>query len=153
MIRTAQARAIRNRYRQIAPVLNEQSRRRFAALEARALGRGGVSLMARITGLARSTIYHGISDIRSNLAAPSGLIRRPGGGRKKKTSNDPTLLKDLKALVEPSTRCVSMRPLLWTCRSLRNLVKELAKQGHRVCPTVVGDLLCEIGYSLQANSK
>ena len=57
MIRAAQARAARKRYRQIAPVLNEQSRRRFVALEARALGRGGVSLMARITGLARSTIY------------------------------------------------------------------------------------------------
>ena len=84
MIRTAQARAVRKRYRQIAPVLNEQSRRRFAALEARALGRGGVSLVASITGLARSTIYHGISDIRSNVAAPSGRIRRPGGGRKKK---------------------------------------------------------------------
>src|SRR5262249_22620620 len=109
MIRTAQARAIRNRYRQIAPVLNEQSRRRFAALEARALGRGGVSLMARITGLARSTIYHGISDIRNNVAAAEGRVRRPGGGRKKKTSKDPTLLKDLKALVEPTTRGDPMR--------------------------------------------
>jgi len=57
MIRPAQASAARKRYRQIAPVLNEQSRRRFVAVEARALGRGGVSLMARITGLARSTIY------------------------------------------------------------------------------------------------
>src|SRR5262244_2078472 len=126
MIRATQARTARKRYRQIAPVLNEQSRRRFVAMEAQALGRGGVSLMARITGLARSTIYHGISDIRSNVAAPSGHIRRPGGGRKKKTSNDPTLMKDLKALVEPTTRGDPMRLLLWTCRSLRNVVKELA---------------------------
>jgi len=59
--------------------------------------------MARITGLARSTIYHDISDIPGNAAAAPGRIRRPGGGRKKKTSN-PTLLKDLKALVEPTTR-------------------------------------------------
>ena len=86
MIRSALARAARKRYRQIAPVLNVQSRRRFVAMEARALGRGGVSLMARITGLARSTIYHGISDIRNNEAAPPGRIRRTGGGRKKKTS-------------------------------------------------------------------
>ena len=110
--RPAQARAVRKRYRQIAPVLNEQSRRRFAAMEAPALGRGGVSLMARITGLARSTIYHGLSDIRNNAAAAPGRIRRPGGGRKKKTCKDPTLLKDLKALVEPTTRGDPMRPLL-----------------------------------------
>ena len=84
MIRAAQARAARKRYRQIAPVLNEQSRRRFVALEARALGRGGVSIMARITGLARSTIYHGLSDVRDNVAAAPGRIRNPGGGRKKK---------------------------------------------------------------------
>ena len=153
MIRSALARATRKRYRQIAPVLNEQSRRRFVAMEARALGRGSVSLMARITGLARSTIYHGISDIRNNEAAPQGRIRRTGGGRKKKTSEDPTLLKDLKALVEPTSRGDPMRALLWTCRSLRNLCRELAKQGHKVCPTVVGNLLREMDYSLQATAR
>jgi hypothetical protein len=114
MIRSALARAARKRYRQIAPVLNEQSRRRFAALEARALGRGGVSLMARITGLARSTIYHGLSDIRNNVAVTQGRIRRSGGGRKKKASTDPTLLRDLKALVEPTTRGDPMHLYLWT---------------------------------------
>jgi DDE family transposase len=153
MIRAAQARAARKRYREMAPVLNEQSRRRFVALEAQALGRGGVSFMARITGLARSTIYHGLSDIRDNVATASGRIRMSGGGRKKKAFEDPTLLDDLKSLVEPSTRGDPMQPLLWTSRSLRNLVKGLAKKGHKVCPTVVGNLLRDMGYSLQANSK
>jgi hypothetical protein len=46
MIRTAQARNARERYRQMAPVLNEQSLRRFVAMEARVLGRGGVRLMS-----------------------------------------------------------------------------------------------------------
>src|SRR6266481_677181 len=68
MILAGQARAARKRYREMTPVLNEQSRRRFVALEARALGRGGVSLMARISGLARSTIYHGLSDIRDQTS-------------------------------------------------------------------------------------
>jgi hypothetical protein len=153
MIRTAQARAARKRYREMAPVLNEQSRRRFVALEAHALGRGGVSLMARISGLARSTIYHGLSDIRHNVSAPEGRTRKKGGGRKSKTIQDSTLVVDLRSLVDAATRGDPMRPLLWTSRSLRNLVNELAKQGHTVCPTVVGDLLRGMGYSLQANSK
>jgi hypothetical protein len=153
MIRSAQARAARKRYRELAPVLNEQSLRRFVALEAQALGRGGVSLMARISGLARSTIYHGLSDIRDNVSAPAGRIRKEGGGRKKKASEDPTLVAVLKRLVEPVTRGDPMQPLLWTTRSLRNLANELANKGHTACPTVVGNLLRGMGYSLQANSK
>ncbi len=153
MIRSGQGRAARQRYREMAPVLNEQSRRRFVALEARALGRGGVSLMARISGLARSTIYHGLLDIRHKVSAPAGRIRNPGGGRKKKPIEDASLVSDLKGLVEPVTRGDPMQPLLWTTRSLRNLVRELAKKGHKVCPTVVGALLRGMGYRLQANSK
>ena len=80
-------------------------------------------------------------------------MRKPGAGRKRKTEQDPTLLKDLKALVDPSTRGDPMGPLLWTTRSLRNLVKELSKLGHKVSRTVVGELLHDLGYSLQANSK
>ena len=102
----------------MAPVLNEQSRRRFVALEARALGHGGVSVMSRISGLARSTIYHGLSDIRDNVSAPPGRIRKTGGGRKRKTVEDPTLVTDLKSLVEPATRGDPMQPLLWTIAQL-----------------------------------
>jgi Rhodopirellula transposase DDE domain len=152
MIRAAQA-GVAKRYREMAAVLNEQSRRRFVALEAQALGRGGVSLMARLSGLARSTIYHGLSDIRDDVSAAPGRIRKDGGGRKRKASQDLTLVVDLKSLVEPVTRGDPMQPLLWTTRSLRNLVEALAKKGHKVCPTVVGDLLRGMGYSLQANSK
>src|SRR6266404_2905766 len=153
MILAGQARAARKRYREMAPVLDEQSRRRFVALEARALGRGGVSLMSRISGLARSTVYHGLADIRHKVSAPPGRLRQEGGGRKSKASQDPRLVVDLESLVEPATRGDPMQPLLWTTRSLRNLVKELTGKGHAVCPTVVGDLLRGMGYSLQANSK
>jgi hypothetical protein len=153
MIRAAQVRAARKRYREMAPVLNEQSLRRFVALEAKALGHGGVSLMSQISGLARSTIYHGLADIRDDISAPAGRVRKPGGGRKKKPAADPTLIVDLKRLVEPTTRGDPMQPLLWTTRGLRNLVNALATKGHEVCPTVVGKLLRDMGYSLQANSK
>jgi hypothetical protein len=141
MIRAAQERAARKRYREMALVLNEQSRRRFIALEAQALGRGGVSLMARISGLARSTIYQGLSDIRDKVVTSAGRIRKEGGGRKKKAIQDLTLVVDLKNLVEPVTRGDPTQPLLWTSRSLRNLAKELAKKGDEVCPAVVGNLL------------
>src|SRR5271156_5561105 len=127
MIPAVQVRDARRRFREIAPVLNEQSLRRFVAMEARALGRGGVSLMSRISGLARSTIYHGLSDIRHNVSAPPGRVRKEGGGRKKKVFQDPTLADDLKSLVEPATRGDPTQPL-WTTRSLRNLVKGLAKK-------------------------
>ena len=110
-------------------------------------------MMARLSGLARSTIYHGLSDIRDNVSASPGRVRKKGGGRKAKAEQDPTLVVDLKSLVEPVTRGDPMQPLLWTTRSLRNLVKELAKKGHTACPTVVGDLLRRMGYRLQANSK
>ena len=153
MIRAVQARDARKRFREMTPVLNEQSLRRFVAMEARALGRGGVSLMSRISGLARSTIYHGLTDIRDHVSAPTGRIRKPGGGRKKKSSEDPTLVVDLKRLVEPTTRGDPMQLLLWTTRSLRNLVNALAAKGHKVSPTVVSELLRDMGYSLQANSK
>jgi transposase len=153
MIRSARERAARTRYRKMTPVLDEQSRRRFVALEAQALGRGGVSLMARISGLARSTIQRGLADIRDNTAAPLGRIRQPGGGRKKKEVQDPNLISDLKSLVEPVTRGDPTQPLLWTSRSLRNLCKELSEKGHEVSPTVVGNLLRRMGYSLQANRK
>src|SRR5215472_1597945 len=153
MIRGVRIREAKQRYRQMVPVLNEQSRRRFVALEARALGHGGVSAMARISGLARSTIYHGLSDIDDNTSAPPGRIRKSGGGRKSKALQDPTLVRDLKILVEPVTRGDPVKPLLWTSRSLPKLAEGLAKEGHRVCPTVVGALLRGLGYSLQANRK
>lgn len=117
------------------------------------MGHGGVSAMSRISGLARSTIYQGLSDIEHKVTMPPGRVRKVGSGRKSKSVSDPTLVSDLKALVEPMTRGDPMQPLLWTTRSLRNLVKALGQKGHAVCPTVVGNLLHGLGYSLQANSK
>ena len=153
MIEAAQERAARKRYKHMAPVLDEQSRRRFAAMEAQALGHGGVSLMAQISGLARSTIQRGLAEIQQRVSAPAGRVRKEGGGRKPKTVEDPTLMTDLRAALEAVTRGDPMQPLLWTSRSLRNLANEMAKKGHEVCPTTLGDLLRDMNYSLQANRK
>jgi hypothetical protein len=153
MIAAGQIQHLRKRWKEMAPVLNEQSRRRWAATEARALGRGGVSCLVRVTGLARRTVYRGLDDIRRRHKTDMGRIRKRGGGRKPKIAHDPTLLRDLKTLVEPVTRGDPMKSLLWTSRSLRKLSKELANKGHEVSHTVVGELLQQAGYSLQANRK
>jgi hypothetical protein len=146
---------IRQRYMALDPVLDERSRRRFAAAEACAAGRGGVSAVSRITGIARSTVMRGLAKLGADGASQlaSGRLHRPGGGRKKLTETDPTLLSDLKALVEPTTRGDPEAPLLWTSRSLRNLAEALRAMGHCVGHNVVADLLRQLNYSLQANQK
>jgi DDE family transposase len=144
---------IRQRFEALSPLLDEQLLRRFVAAEAIAAGYGGVSLVSRITNIARSTINRGIDEINENRDAGYGRVRRVGGGRKSKISHDPALLDDLKALVEPATRGDPMQPLLWTSKSLRHLSAALKKMGHDVCKTVVRDLLRSLGYSLQANAK
>jgi hypothetical protein len=150
---------IQLRYLLLDPVLDERSRRRFAAAEAKAAGRGGVAAVSRITGMARSTIIRGLAELGvdfDNGATPVvelSRIRRPGGGRKKLTATDPTLLSDLRDLVEPATRGDPEAALLWTSRSLRNLADALRTMGHRVGHNVVADLLRELNYSLQANRK
>ena len=147
--------AIRLRYEALAPVLDERGRRRFAAAEALAAGHGGVSAVSRITGLARSTIDRGLAELRGD-AAPAAAperVRRNGGGRRPLVVTDPSLLPDLKGLVEPTTRGDPAAPLLWTAKSLRKLAAGLGELGHRVCHNVVADLLRDMGYSLQANRK
>ena len=124
--------AIKLRYAALDPVLDERGRRRFAAAEALAAGRGGVVAVSRITGIARSTIGRGLAELRGEAepeAAP-GRVRRKGGGRRPLVVTDPTLLTDLKDLVEPTTRGDPTAPLLWTAKSLRNLAAGLRELGH-----------------------
>jgi hypothetical protein len=147
--------AIQLRYEALGPVLDERGRRRFGAAEAVAAGRGGVSVVSRITGIARSTIGRGLAELRGEAEEFSGSdrIRRAGGGRKRATEKDPTLLGDLELLVDPVTRGDPMNPLLWTAKSLRNLTAGLKDLGHSVCHNVVAGLLRDMGYSLQGNRK
>ena len=134
-------------------MLDEHERRRFAAAEAASAGYGGVSAVARATGVARSTIGRGLSELRTGGEPDAGRILRPGGGRRPLSETDPSLLDDLRALVEPQTRGDPQSPLLWTCKSLPKLARGLCDMGHKIGRTVVGELLHELGYRLQANRK
>ena len=144
---------IRRRFEALFPVLDERALRRFAAAEAEAAGRGGVAAVSRITGLARSTIGRGLNELRSGTTCDVSRVRRPGGGRKPLVAIDPSLLDDLRSLVEPDARGDPQSPLLWTCKSLRKLSHALGDMGHKIGRTRVGELLHELGYSLQANRK
>ena len=145
--------AIRGKYLLLSPALNERTRRLWAATEAAAIGRGGINIVRRATGLAYETIAHGLSELASTSPWPDGRLRLPGGGRRRSGDVDPTLKRDLECLLDPVSRGDPESPLRWTSKSVRRLARELASSGHRVCPTVVRGLLHEMGYSLQGNRK
>jgi len=146
-------RLIRKKYKVLAPHLNERSRRLFAAVEAQALGYGGVSVVAKITKVSRRAIHVGLREIKDGSARSTDRIRSAGGGRKSAIEKDPELPKQLESLVDPLTRGDPMSSLRWTCKSTRNLSDELGKRGHVACPRLVSKLLHEMDYSLQGNRK
>jgi transposase len=145
--------AIRSRFEALAPHLDERSRRLFAAGEARAAGRGGVSAVSEATGVARGTIGRGLADLRRDEASASLRVRRPGGGRKQKIGTEPGLSDALSALVQSAIRGDPEAALLWVSKSQRHLAAALAKQGFSVSQKLVGRLLRRLGFSLQANRK
>jgi hypothetical protein len=143
---------IGERFRALAPELNERARRIWAASEARVLGRGGVAAVARASGISENTIRKGIREIDSGERLEDGRVRRRGGGRKSIVENDPELVVALERLVA-DCRGDPMQVLLWTSKSVRILAGELRAQGHEVHFTTVAQLLRSLGYSLQSNRK
>src|ERR1700685_4164807 len=111
--------------------LDERSRRLTAAADSIAIGRGEVTAVSEATGMSRPAIRLGLTELREPAAHPPERIRRPGGGRKKTVTQDPSLLQDLEWLIEPVTRGDPESPLRWTCKSLRKLAAELRSMGHR----------------------
>jgi hypothetical protein len=133
--------------------MDERHRRLWAGTEARALGRGGIALVARATGLARNTIVRGLAELAQKRTLAPSRVRHPGAGRKRATVLAPGLTTALEELVEPGTRGDPESPLRWTLRSTRHLAEALTTQGYEVSHTLVAGLLHELEYSLQANRK
>src|SRR3954451_25496230 len=136
----------------VLPLLDERQRRLLAGAQARALGHGGIGMVARSAGMSRTTVSAAVAEVRAG-AAPTGRVRAPGAGRPSLTSRDPELLERLEALVEPGSRGDPMCPLRWTSKSTSHLARELTAAGHRVSPDTVGRMLAGLGYSLQATAK
>ena len=144
---------IASKFEVLAPVLNERSRRVWAATEARSLGHGGIIAVSRATGISESTIRRGLKELDSDQSAEPGRIRGPGGGRKRAEEKDPTLLADLEGMVEPTASGHPESALRWTSKSVRKLAAELRAMGHLVSYQLVSELLHRAGYRLQANRK
>ena len=144
-------RGIEQRWEADGSKRDERGRRVFAASETRAAGRGGLAAVSVITGLARSTIGRGLKDL--DAPPPRGRVRREGGGPRRLTDRDPTLLADLERLVEPATRGDPERPLLWVSKSHDKLACALAAMGHAISPNSVRKLLTGLGFSRQSNRK
>jgi len=146
---------IRHRFGVLEKHLDERMRRLVAAAEAESLGVRGISVVSRSTGVSRQAIRRGMQELRGAAVEQRGVhrIRKPGGGRKRTTEKDRSLLADLERLVEPTTRGDPESPLRWTCRSVRQLAQQLERREHRVSHQLVSELLHDLGYSLQANRK
>lgn len=152
--------AIRNKYQALRLVMDEKVRRRWAACEARAIGWGGITAVAAATGLSRPTIRAGLAEVQGGASRSAAdqqpevhRVRRGGGGRRRLTAGDRTLVKALQALLASSTRGDPQSPLLWTSKSTRHLADALVQQGHHVSHHTVARLLEDLNYSLQANRK
>ena len=136
----------------LSPHLDERQRRLLAGAQARALGRGGVAAVARVSGMSRSTVQTGAGEVDQGPELTE-RVRRPGAGRPRLEDRDPGLVEALDALVDPTARGDPESPLRWTTKSTRNLAAALSAGGHRIGADVVADLLAALGYSLQSTSK
>ena len=151
--------AIVAKYQALRGRLDESTLRLWAAAEARSLGRGGISAVAKAAGISRTTIHAGLAELKKADAEPAdksparARIRGAGAGRKKLIAKDVSLLRDLDALVEPTSRGDPMSALRWTCKSTYRLAAELNRQGHEVSQRTVCDLLGQMDYSVQSTRK
>ena len=143
---------LRTKLEAVAPRPNERQRRLLYGAEARQLGHGGIAAVAEAARVSTGCVSRGLAELEKD-AEPDGRVRRVGAGRPGATVKDPGLRTALLALVEDSTQGDPMRPLTWTTKSLRNLARELAAQGHAAGRDTVAALLKEAGFSLRGNAR
>jgi transposase len=154
-MKTIEKEALKNKIDLTLPILNEYQKRMYLASEAKAIGYGGISLISQISGVTIKTIRSGIRELTDPNREPmqDGKSRRSGGGRKRVVDKQPNILNHLQILIEPHTKGDPERALLWTNKALMTLAEELQKEGFTVSHVTVGEMLEELGYSLQSNKK
>ena len=148
---------VREKYASLADVLNERSRRLWAATEARSLGRGGIAAVMAGTGMSSATVHRGIRELKAaelgEEVLPAERVRSKGGGRKRAHDSQPGLIEALGLVVEPTARGDPESALRWTCKSTYNLSEALRRLGFQVGPKTVARELKEQDFTLQSNRK
>lgn len=144
---------ISKRYEILSRILDERSRRLVLAAESKAIGHGGIEIVSKSTGVSRTTISTGLKELENPELIQPGRIRKEGGGRKKAIEKTPAIGEALEKLIEPALRGEPDCALMWTSKSLRKLSAELQSKGFAVSHKLVGEILKEKGFSLQANRK
>jgi hypothetical protein len=147
---------LKERIKRVAPLLNEKQRRQYLAVESEIIGHGGLLKVSKVSGLSRKAIIKGkkeLLDTTTDTSRNNERIRKEGGGRKNLKEKYPGLIKVLETLLEPVTRGHPESVLKWTCLSMRTMSGELLTRGYKISHTKLGELLKEMGFSLQSNSK
>ena len=136
----------------IFKILDENKKRWFAAEKTLDIGRGGVSSISKLTGMSRTTITKGISELLNNKKLTEDRVREIGGGRKS-IQSDKKLILEIEKIINDSTAGHPMNALKWTAKTSRNIVDELKKHGHNASHTTVCNILNGLDYSLKSNRK
>ena len=146
---------LKEKYDSLLPFLGEKETRLVLAADAKSMGRGGLSKVAKISGVSRMTLNAGLKDLSSGVVQLSlaNRSRRSGGGRKKAVEKDINLAGAIENIVSPHTMGDPMKPLQWTSKSLRKIAEQAKQNGFDVSHRLVGELLKNMGYSLQSNRK
>ena len=144
---------VRKKYMELLDDLDERGRRRWAAVEARALGHGGITAVAKATGLSDRTVRTGLKELDDPAPLAGHRQRHRGGGRKPHATTQPSLRDALDRMIEPTARGSPTNPLRWTIESTYRLAGELRGQGYTVSATSVRRMLAAMKYSLQGNRK
>jgi hypothetical protein len=145
---------IRAKFESLKAVMDERVTRLWAGAEAEALGRGGIAIVERATGMSRTTIRAGRDELRTGTSVEEVVnVRRPGGGRPPIETTQPGVVEALERLVDPVTRGDPESPMRWTSKSTRKLAHELNTMGFNLSPQTVRELLLGAGYSLQSTKK
>lgn len=145
---------IRRKYFWMRPFLNEQTRRIWAAVEAKNYGKGSYALLKAAIGIHPAQIRRGKREIDLGYnPLPKGRVRWKGAGHKTLIETDPTLKRDLENLLDPAIWGNPEHPMRWISKSGPNLTKALQALGHKISCATVYVILRKMGYRLQSLKK
>ena len=116
----------------IIPYLNEKQKRLMVAAEATSLGYGGITIIKKVTGIARSRIHRGIIELKSHKTNEIDRIRTTGGGRKSTHVENKKIIRLIESFIDDSTRGDPMSPLKWTSKSTRQIAEIISQKSYKI---------------------